>query len=196
MTPPVSFDDRARTLTHSLLADATRVPSRLRRERVQPALWKAMAVFTGTVLVISGAVAGASIALRSGPTVTPIPASPGGHWKSFQLPALGSSLAAVSCPDTNYCVAVDYAGDWFRSTDPGGGAQAWKIASGTPITKTPSGNVTTGVSCVGRSLCVAVGVGVAVAVDQGGWVVVSRDLGGSPSEWTAILVDRHVALAG
>ena len=30
---PVRFDDRARTLTHSLLTDAARVPSRLPRER-------------------------------------------------------------------------------------------------------------------------------------------------------------------
>ena len=83
---PVRFDDRARTLTHSLLTDAARVPSRLPRERDTSAPWKSIAVFAATVLVISGAVAVASIALQSAPVVKPIPASPAGQWKSFQLP--------------------------------------------------------------------------------------------------------------
>jgi hypothetical protein len=156
MTPPVSFDDRARTLTHSLLTDAERLPSRLPRERDTSAPWKSIAVFAATALVISGAVVGASIALRSAPVVKPIPASPAGHWKSFQLSPTGSSLSAVSCPDAGFCVAVDYRGEWFVSTDPGGGAHAWKLVSGLSLTNLPTVDVTTGLSCVGHSLCVAV----------------------------------------
>jgi hypothetical protein len=161
---PVRFDDRARTLTHSLLTDATRVPSRLPRERDTSAPWKSIAVFAATVLVISGAVAGASIALRSGPVVKPTPASPTGHWKSFQLPTLGSGLAAISCPEANYCVAVDHGGDRFVSDDPGGGAQTWKLVLRLASTNGPLGSasnalastdMTNDVSCASRSLCVS-----------------------------------------
>jgi len=157
---PVSFDDRARTLTHSLLTDAERFPSRLPRERVASSPWKAVAVFAATALVISGAVVGASIALRSAPVVKPMPASPAGHWKSFQLPTLGSGLAAISCPEANYCVAVDHGGDWFVSNDPGGGARTWELVLRSltqPIGNTfVAPDMTAGVSCASRSLCVSV----------------------------------------
>jgi hypothetical protein len=191
MTPPVSFDDRARTLTHSLLTDAARAQSTLPRERVKSGPWKAIVVFAATVLVISGAVVVASIALRSGPAATPAPARPAGQWKSFQLPAVGSSLAAVSCPTVKFCVAVDDGGDWFVSTDPGGGTQAWKIQGGPALTTVPSGDVVTGVSCIGRSLC--------VAVDQrglSGYVFVATNLNGRPSVWNGVIVDRQVAFTG
>jgi hypothetical protein len=192
MTPLNTFDERARTLTKSLLTDAGRVPSRLRRERANSAPWKAVAVFAGTVVVIGAAVVGASIALRSTPVVKPAPAAPGGHWRSFQLPPVGSSAVAVSCPTVKFCVAVDYGGDWFVSTDPGGGAHAWKIATGVPPTPVPSsGDMTTGVSCVGRSLCVAVD-----QRDQRGYVFVGTNLNGSPSMWDVALVDSHVAFTG
>src|SRR4029077_7920741 len=123
-----TFDEKASMLTKSLLADAARLPSRVPGDRGASAPWKTIAVFAGTVLVIGGAVVGASIALRSAPVVKPAPASPVGHWKSFQLPPVGSSPVAVSCPTVKFCVAVDYGGDWFVSTEPSGGAHALKIA--------------------------------------------------------------------
>lgn len=199
---PVRFDDRARTLTHSLLTDAARVPSRLPRERDTSAPWKSIAVFAATVLVISGAVTVASIALQSAPVVKPIPASPAGQWKSFQLPTRGSSLAAISCPDADYCVAVDHGGDWFVSSDPGGGAQAWKLVLRFAPTTGPLSNasnamdasdVTTGVSCAGRSLCVSVD-----QIHQRGYVVISTSfINGGPIQnvlWPVL--DRQVAFAG
>jgi hypothetical protein len=186
MTPPISFEERARTLTHSLLTDATRVPSRLPRERVRSAPWKAIAVFAATVLVISGAVVGVSLELRSGPSVKPIPATPATDWQSFQLPVVGSSPAAISCPDVNYCVVVDYAGHWFLSTDPGHGA--WQMESEPPLTTVPSSYVMTGVSCVNRSRC--------VAVDQSGDVVITTNLGGSPSVGNGLLVAPKAAFTG
>jgi hypothetical protein len=188
---PVRFDDRARQLTHSLLTDAARVPSRLPRERVTSAPWKAVAVFAATVVVISGAVVGASIALRSGPVVTTTPASPAGHWKSFQLPAAASSPTAVSCPDAGFCVAVDQRGDWFVSTDPGGGSQAWKLASGISLTTAPMVDAMTGVSCVGRSLCVAV-----EQQGQKSYVIISATLNphASMSAQTFLVLDRRAAL--
>ena len=142
--PGLSFDDRARAATRSLLTDATRVPSTMTRERARStpqsapasapksAPWKVITVFAATVLVISGAVVGASVAVRSGSAVKPVPASAPGHWKSFQLPPVGSSLAAVSCSAVTYCVAVAYGGEWFTSTDPGGGSRAWKLCIGRP----------------------------------------------------------------
>lgn len=185
---PTTFDERARTQTQSLLSDAARVPTRLSRERPSTARWRAIAVFAATVLVISGAVVGASIALRTGSVVRPIPSSPGGHWQSFQLPPMGSSTDAVSCPDAQYCVAVDYGGAVFVSTNPSGGTQTWKVTSVDPFTTVPPGESMTGVSCAGRSLC--------VAVDQSGRIATSTNPGGGTAAWTLSRVDDQVAFSG
>jgi hypothetical protein len=195
---PLRFDDRARALTHSLLTDAARVPSRLPRERVTSAPWKAVAVFAATVVVISGAVVGASVALRSGAVVKPIPASPLGDWKSFQLPRMPSSPTAISCPRADYCLAVDRGGDWYISTDPGGGAQAWTLVLRFAPTTGPLSNAmntsdaTTGVSCASRSLCVSVDQS-----DQRGLAVISANLnGGLTQRYLALIVNRPVAFTG
>lgn len=189
MTSPTAFDERARTLTQSVLTDATRVPSRGRLERRNSAPWRAIAMFAGTVLVIGGAVAGASVALHASSTKRPASASPFGHWKAFQFPATGDSTDSVSCPDANNCVAVDYGGDVFVSTSPGGGRASWSVVAVDPAAMVgPDPHSMTGVSCADPSLC--------VAVDQSGNVVTSTNPGGGAAAWILSGIDGQAVLSG
>ena len=175
MTQPATFDERARTLTQSLLTEAERIPSRLPRHSANTRPWKAIALFAGSVLVIGGAIVGASVALHSGTAAKPPPASHASHWKSFQLP--GNSVgSAVSCPDANECVALGSGGDVYFSSNPAGGTDAWKIASVEPTRADPQGKDLNGISCAGRSLC--------AAVDNFGNIVTSTNPGGGAAAWT------------
>jgi len=186
---PTTFDDRARTLTHTLLSDATRLPASVALDGRSPARWKTVAVFAATVLVIGGAVAGASFALRPNAAEKPAPASPFGRWKALQLPPTGSSPDSISCPDPNNCVAVDYNGDAFATTNPSGGRAAWTLTTIDPsaeIGQDPG--VVTAVSCADPSLC--------VAVDQSGNVIASKDPGGGAAAWTMSGIDSKVSLSG
>jgi hypothetical protein len=188
MKPPATFDERARTLTQSLLADAARTTRRVPRDRANTAPWKVIAMFAATVVVIGGAVVGASVALHDASVAKPIPASHAGTWKSFQLPSGEDGGSAISCPDDNECVAVDYAGNVFVSTDPGGGPEAWKVTSVEPATARPPGKELTGVSCADPSLCVAVGLV--------GDVVTSTNPDGGAAAWTLSRIDGQATLNG
>ncbi len=180
---PTTFDDRARVLTQSLLSEAARVPSEARRERPTSAPWKAVAGFTATVLVLAVAIVGASLALHSSPAATSRPGpNLAQRWKSFFIPDLGGNPSAVSCPDAGTCVAVDVQGDVLSTTDPGGGAAAWKVTSVDPMIPL------TGVSCADPTLC--------VAVDQSGDVVTSTDPGGGAGAWMLSGIDGEVSLTG
>jgi hypothetical protein len=179
---PTTFDERARTLTHSLLSDAARIPAESPRER-SASPWRAVAAFTATAVVLVIAVLGASIALHRSPAGKASPAANlSARWKSFVIPDIGGGLNAISCPDPSNCVAVDYEGDVVTSTNPGGGAAAWNVASVDPMTQL------TGVSCADPSLC--------VAVDQYGDVVTSTDPGGGAGAWILSGVDGQVSLTG
>jgi hypothetical protein len=79
-------------------------------------------------------------------------------------------LVSVSCPSVSFCAAVDYAGNVVTSSNPAGGARAWRLLHITD-------SFLTGVSCPAASLCVAVGTG--------GQVVASRDPTGGPGTWRA-----------
>lgn len=186
MTLPAAFDERARTLTQSLLAEAERIPSRLPRDSANTRPWKSFALFVTTVLVIGGAVVGASLALHSGSVAKPPPANHA-TWKSFAFPD-GGGAASISCPDANECVAVDLAGHIYVSTDPGGGTAAWKVASVEPATVKPPGKELTGISCPAPSLC--------VATDIVGNVVTSTNPGGGTAAWTLSPIDGHAFLNG
>ena len=124
-----TFDERASTLTKSLLADAERVPRRRPNDRTTTGSWKAVTAFAATVIVISGAIVGVSIALRSASVAPPAPARPAARpaadWKSIHLLGVAGGLSGVACLKSGYCVAFDQGGDLFTSTDPGGGANAW-----------------------------------------------------------------------
>jgi hypothetical protein len=177
---PTTFDERARTLTRTLLSDATRLPASVALEGRGPARWKTAAIFAATVLVIGGAVAGASFALHSSPPTTSQPsANLAQRWTSLFIPDLGGSLTAVSCPDATECVAVDNSGDVVTSTSPGA---EWTVASVDP------GTELTGVSCADPSLC--------VAVDQYGDVVTSTNPTGGAGTWIVSGVDGAASLTG
>ena len=187
---PTTFDDRARAETQRLLSDATRLPSSVSLDRGRPARWKTFVVFAATVLVIGGAVAGASFALRPSAAEKPAPATHFGRWKAFDLPPRGDSPDAISCPDPNTCVAVDYDGDVFFSTNPEGGENAWTVSPVDPSTmvyQNPNQTMT-GVSCADPSLC--------VAVDESGNVVTSTNPGGGASAWILSGIDGAVSLTG
>jgi hypothetical protein len=159
-----TFDERASTLTKSLLEDAQRIPVRLPDERTKSAPWKTIAVFAASVAVIGSAVAGVSIALHGASVAKSAPASPTGHWKSFELKGVVGGLTSVGCLDASYCIAVDHDGKLWISTNPGGGPTAWSLM----LDETVAGKVmpllkkgTTWISCAGDpSRC--------VASDQGG----------------------------
>ena len=74
MIPP-TYDERARTLTKSLLAEAVRIPRRRPDERTKTAPWKAIAVFLAMVVVIGSAVAVVSIELHRATVAKSQPAS-------------------------------------------------------------------------------------------------------------------------
>src|SRR5437667_953082 len=83
--------------------------------------------------------------------------------------ASGPRLTAVSCPSSVLCVAVDTSGNVVTSTNPIGGATAWKEAH------VDGSNFLTGVSCPNSSLC--------VAVDSFGNVVTSTNPTGGVAAW-------------
>jgi hypothetical protein len=168
---PLTYDERASALTKTLLADAQRLPRRLPSERTSTAPWKAIAVFAATVVVIGGAIAGVSIALRSGSAAQSAPAAHGSGWRSFGLKGVVGGLSGVSCVDSSYCVAVDHDGHLWASTNPGGGPAAWKIIadSMTGVIAARGKAEITGVSCArDPSRCEAMGQGVVDAAPGGG----------------------------
>jgi|HubBroStandDraft_6_1064221.scaffolds.fasta_scaffold04374_4 hypothetical protein len=180
--PSTPFDDRARALTQSLLAEAARNPSRVPLDRRSRAPWKAIAAFAATVLIIGGAVVGASWALRSAPIRT-LPADAlASRWTAFQLPPMGASTDTLSCPSAHLCVAGDYAGNIYASTNPAGGTSAWTVIPVDPST------AVTGVSCADPSLC--------VAVDQNGNVITSTHPTRGAGAWTVSGIDGRMMVAG
>ena len=66
----------------------------------------------------------------------------------------GLQLDGISCPSENLCVAVDLGGNVVTSTNPTGGASAWKTKSGI---EAPPGF--SKISCPTTTLCVAVTLG-------------------------------------
>jgi PASTA domain len=87
----------------------------------------------------------------------------------------GDILTAISCPSASLCVAVDYRGNVLTSTDPTGGAGAWKKASIDP------GNQLSAVSCASATLC--------VAVDYAGNALASTNPTGGAGKWTSTDID-------
>ena len=66
------------------------------------------------------------------------------------------SMRAVSCASESLCVAVGYEGSVFTSTDPTGGAAAWRVSD---VNEGPGAAHLTAVSCPSVALCVAVSGG-------------------------------------
>ena len=186
MTQPATFDERARRLTQSLLTDAERMPSRLPHYRADARPWKAIVLFAASVLVIGGAIVGASIALHRASVATPVPVSRA-TWRSFPLPDSGAG-SAISCPNASECVALGFGNQVFFSGNPAGGTEAWKVASIEPAIPTQQDRQLTGISCPAPSLC--------VATDIAGNVVASTDPGGGADAWTSSRVASDATLSG
>ena len=187
---PTTFDDRARAETQRLLSDATRLPSSVSLDRGRPARWKTFVVFAATVLVIGGAVAGASFALRPSAAEKPAPATYFGRWKAFDLPPRGDSPDAIPAP-TRTPASQSITTETSSSRRirrvarmPGPSARSiprrWS-------TRNPNQTMT-GVSCADPSLC--------VAVDESGNVVTSTNPGGGASAWILSGIDGAVSLTG
>ncbi len=120
-------------------------------------------------------------------------------WRGTRLTNT-QGLTAVSCPSRSLCLAVDTRGDVVTSTDPTGGASAWRVAkianptSPNPRSTAPLYTSFADISCASTSLCVAVGSSGCITIPdqspppacQPGAIpnlYVSTDPAGGPSAW-------------
>jgi len=96
------------------------------------------------------------------------PAGGAGAWTTVHVDA--GKIAAISCPTSSFCAAVDQQGNVLTSINPTGGATDWRvtaIAAGQPLTD---------ISCPSASLC--------VASDAAGNVLTSTKPTGGSSAWS------------
>ena len=106
------------------------------------------------------------------------PTGPGSGWKVVEVPGESGNthLYGVSCPNASLCVAVSgrrsNRGKVFTSTDPTGGAEAWKV------TDLGDSFDFRAVSCTSATLCVAAGAN--------GEIVASTDPTGGLTAWSSI----------
>jgi hypothetical protein len=105
-----------------------------------------------------------------------------GRWQAIQLSS-SLNLRGVSCAAPTLCVAVAREGRIFVSTDPTGGAAAWRE------TGTPGGpGDLEGVSCVSTLLC--------AAGNLTGNVLTSTNPAGGPSTWREVNAGGSVQVTG
>ena len=91
-----------------------------------------------------------------------------------------SGVTAVSCPSVSWCVAVDSIGNALRSSNPVGGASAWRIE------QIDGRNAPDGLACLPAGC---------VAVDGAGNVLTSARPT-DPSSWTVSAVDDRAGQPG
>lgn len=97
----------------------------------------------------------------------------------------GRQIRGVSCPATNFCVAVSFEGLIYTSTDPTGGASAWQVAD----LDGPGPNTHIyGVSCVSATFC--------VAAAGKGRILTSTNPGGGAAAWQVADLGQPVELLG
>jgi hypothetical protein len=95
-------------------------------------------------------------------------------------------LAVVSCPSTSLCVALDLGGNVATSTDPGAGADSWRVAN--VAGSTPAlGGCPFAFLCVAQLTCPSVSL--CVAVNNDGTAVVSSDPAAGAGAWRAAQID-------
>ena len=104
--------------------------------------------------------------------------SPGGFFNGHQL-------RSVDCPSRQLCVAVSFEGQILTSTDPTGGAGAWKVAD--LASEGPNIHFY-GVSCPSVSFCAASAGGAKVAT--------STNPAGGASAWTVTQLQGPMELRG
>jgi hypothetical protein len=106
------------------------------------------------------------------------PTGPASSWKVVDVDGTGrdTHLESISCPEAGFCVAVSgnryTSGKVLSSSNPTGPSSAWQVIQleGEPDLR--------GVSCISRSLCVAVGAE--------GRVFASSNPDGGPAAWNSI----------
>ena len=146
--------------------------SRSRRMRSLTAT-RALAVVASAVGISGAMSTGSAGAVTSSPLTWSAPLL-----VDHQPPGAAQNvLLSVSCPSTQFCAAVDEAGNVVTSTDPTGSASSWKV---TDVDSYRNGGLF-GVSCPSTKLC--------VAVDLAGDVVTSTDPTGGASAWKVATVD-------
>jgi hypothetical protein len=98
----------------------------------------------------------------------------------------GAAVRGIACPSTMLCVGDSFDGRIFSSTNPAGGASAWKVI---PLggEKEPHVHMT-GISCPSVHLC--------VAVAYGSKVITSSDPTGEASAWSVSELATPVDLRG
>lgn len=90
------------------------------------------------------------------------------------------AFESVSCPSTGMCAAVTYAGDFYASADPAGGASTWRA---TDLDGDGDDTHLRGVSCPTATFCVAVASGSGTFDANGGGkiIAIGDPLSASPS---------------
>jgi hypothetical protein len=104
-----------------------------------------------------------------------------GHWQTTQLGG-SPDLRGVSCATPSLCVAVAKGGRIFVSSDPTGGASAWREAG------SPTPRDLQAVSCVAALLC--------AAGDGGGNILTSTDPTGPGATWSEAKAGGPVLITG
>jgi hypothetical protein len=104
-------------------------------------------------------------------TATAAPVAPALKWSNPAPIGNGGELAAISCPTTGFCAAVNQNGDVVTSTDPSGGGGTWSTTS------LVSDQGLNEISCPTAGFCVA-------SDGLSGDVLVSTDPTGGAGAWS------------
>jgi PQQ-like domain len=107
-------------------------------------------------------------------------ANGGTSWTKVDFGEPHEAMAGLSCPTVHLCVVVDTGGSVAVSTNPAGGAAAWKW------TQVISNGETSGVSCASETLCIVIG---------GSRIVTSSKPAAGAIAWTVSEVGRNYLVA-
>ncbi len=105
-----------------------------------------------------------------------------------------AALAGVSCPSASFCAAFSVGGDPLTSTDPAGGARAWRpAAAGYASDAASAGGVDAALSCALPSLCAYIevnGEGTVTGAGTGDGTVVASTNPSVPDDlWHAAQIE-------
>jgi hypothetical protein len=103
-------------------------------------------------------------------------------WTGVQLPGVSGTVFGLSCPSASLCVASAGGNAIASSTNPSGGAAAWRVAYPGAGPGLPNQHEIRGISCPSPQLC--------VAVSFEGLIYTSTDPGsGGAGSWSIIEMD-------
>lgn len=105
------------------------------------------------------------------------------------LPPNRRGLRGVSCPTPQLCVVVSYEGYVYSSTDPGGGADDWKVVDADGPARDSHWM---SISCASASMCVAV----SGERETAGKVLSTTNPTGPASAWQVVQLDETLKFTG